>query len=46
MSDIKSDNYKFTDQVTRFQVDKIVKNICDKYNKRLEKISSLISSND
>lgn len=28
---IKGDNYQFNDLVTQYQVDKIVKTICDKY---------------
>jgi ubiquitin carboxyl-terminal hydrolase 25/28 len=37
--DMKIDNYKFTDEVTKYQVDKIVKNIITKYKQRSEKIN-------
>ncbi len=41
---MKQDNYRFTDEVTKYQVDKIVKNIITKFKQRQEKINQLISS--
>lgn len=44
-SEIQQDNFKFTDDVIKYQVEKMVKNIVDKYKIRQDKMNSFINSN-
>ena len=39
VNEIKADNYKFNEEVVKYQVDKIVKSIYEKYKQRLDKVS-------
>lgn len=44
MQQINNGNYKFTNEITKFKVEKIAKVIVDKYNKRLERLNNVINN--
>lgn len=43
---IKEQNYYFTQELTKYQVDKMVQQIKEKYQTRWEKLSSIINQRD